>query len=196
MTRSNDEVRLLVKASYGDNQAFTALFKAYKDITYSFARKICHSSVLAEEVVQDVFMNIWINRAKLKDIKNFGGYLRVTTKNQALQALRKLAIEARTQNISIENWQELHNETESAIAYNESFQVLNRVLQALPPQQKLVYELCQLHGLKNKEVAEQLHLSPLTVKAHLRQAVQRIRASFIAETVLMLCLIIFCLKKI
>ena len=140
-------------------------------------------------------MNIWINREKLAKIQNFGGYLRVITRNQALQILRRLAIENRCQEKSTENWQEQHNETESVIAYNESYHILNKALETLPPQQKLVDQLCQLQGLKNGEVAEQLHISPLTVKAHLRQAVQRVRASFTMETILMICLTIGCMKK-
>ena len=192
---SNDEIHLLNRVSYGDTHAFELLFKRYKNVTYSFAIRICQSKTLAEEVVQDVFLSIWTGRDRLNGINNFGGYLRVVTRNQALQVLRRLALETRSQAKSTENWQELHNETESTIQYNESRKILNKALDTLPPQQKLVYQLCHLQGMKQQEVAEQLHISPLTVKAHLRQAVQRVRASFTVETILILCLIIRILKK-
>jgi len=188
--KSNDEIHLLNKISDGDTKAFELLFKTYKDVTYSFAMKICQSTVLSEEIVQEIFMNIWINRKKLNEINNFGGYLRVMTRNQALQVLRHLALEARCHEKSIENWHELDNETENVIAYNESYQILNRALESLPPQQKLVYQLSQLQGMKNVDVAEKLHISPLTVKAHLRQAVIRVRASFTMGTILMICLVL------
>lgn len=195
MTPGND-IYILYKVSCGNASAFAELFNAYKNITYSYAIKICQSTALAEEVVQDVFMNIWINRANLTDVENFGGYLRVITRNQTLQVLRRIATENRCQAKSTENWQELHNETESAIYYNESRDILNKALESLPPQQKLVYQMCHLQGMKQREVAEQLHISPLTVKAHLRQAVQRVRESFMVEAAVSICLVITFLKNI
>lgn len=168
----------------GDPIAFRSLFNSYKNITYSFALRVCRSKPLAEEIVQEVFMTIWITRERLSGVENFDGYLRVITRNQALQVLRRMAAENRAHSHSVKNWEEQHNETETAILYNESRHILNKALNALPPQQKLVYELCHLHGMKQRDVAEQLHISPLTVKVHLRHAVHRVREFFKTESVI------------
>jgi len=182
--KSGNDVDLLYKVSKGDANGFAMLFNTYKNITYSFAVKICQSAVLAEEIVQDVFMNIWTNRECLAEVENFGAYLRVITRNKTLQVLRQIAAENRRHAISTINWQEEHNDTEGAIFYNESREILNKALEALPPQQKLIYQMCHLQGMKQQEVADQLHISPLTVKAHLRQAVRRVREYFIIEAAL------------
>lgn len=185
-----NDFNLLSEVSKGDSCAFESLFNKYKSITYSYALKICQSQTIAEEIVQDVFMNLWINRARLKQIDNFGGYLRVITRNEALQVLRRLALQARYYEKTAEYWTEQHNETEGTILYNESCQILDRALNALPPQQQLIYRMCHLDGMKQQEVADQLQISPLTVKAHLRQAVLRIRKFFSVETLVTIMLIL------
>lgn len=186
-----NDVNLILEVSNGSTTAFKSLFTRYKNETYSFALKVCQSATLAEDVVQIVFMTLWINRNRLKQIDNFGGYLRVVTRNEALQVLRGIARQSRAYANSAENWYEQHNETEETIFYNESCQILNAVLDKLPPQQKLVYKMCHLQGMKQQEVAEQLQISPLTVKAHLRQAMQRLRKNFTVEAAISLILIFF-----
>lgn len=185
-----NDFNMLSEISKGNPSAFESLFNAYKNVTYSYALKICQSETLAEEIVQDVFMNLWINRVRLQHIDNFGGYLRVITRNEALQVLRRLALQARCYEKSAESWTEQHNETEGTILYNESRQILDRALKALPPQQQLIYKMCHLDGMKQQEIADQLQISPLTVKAHLRQAVQRVRKFFSVEAVISIVLIL------
>lgn len=170
-----EEKNLLDKVANGNEVAFESLFNLYRNKVFGYAVKISQSQVQAEEIVQNVFLQIWINRTGLSNIENFAGYVRIMARNEALQFLRRLSIENRHQNTIALNWTELDNDTEQAICFNEAKRMLDNVLDALPPQQKLVYNMCHLQGMKQQEVAAELHISPLTVKAHLRQAVLKVR---------------------
>lgn len=171
----DEDKPLLYRLVESDEVAFEILFKRYQNKVFGYAMKISQSKIQAEEIVQNVFLQIWINRAGLNKIDNFGGYVRVMARNEALQFLRRVAIENRHQNNVAHEWTEIHNETEQSLQFNEARHLLNNVIDALPTQQKLVYNMCHLEGRKQQDVALKLHISPLTVKSHLRQAVLKVR---------------------
>jgi RNA polymerase sigma-70 factor (ECF subfamily) len=171
----HNEKYLLLQVADGSHRAFRELFDAYNSKLYNYAFKIIQSEMLAEEAVQEVFMKIWINRAHLDQIDNFGGYIRVMARNQTLQILKRLALESHCLTMNNKDWTELHKETENHINYNDTKRLLDKAVNTLPPQQKLIYTLCRLEGMKHKEVASRLSISHLTVKAHLRQAVHTVK---------------------
>lgn len=172
---SEDEENLLNEIAAGDHRAFRLLFDLYHHKVYSYSLRFLRNETLAEEIVQEVFISLWLKRVDLPAIANFGGYLRVITKNQTLNALKKLALDFKKNAAGAEEWTELHTDTEDAILLNDTRALLHEAINQLPRQQKLVYEWCQVEGLKQKEAAERLNISPLTVKVHLREATKNIR---------------------
>ena len=172
---SEDEEILLNEIAAGNHHAFRVLFDLHNDKVYRYSLRFLRNETLAEEIVQEVFINLWLKRDRLPDVGNFGGYLRVVTKNQTLNALKKLALDFKTSVASGNVWSELDNDTEDAILLKDTRALLQEAIDQLPKQQKLVYELCQVEGIKQKEAAERLNISPLTVKVHLREATKTIR---------------------
>nr|WP_121270710.1 RNA polymerase sigma-70 factor [Pedobacter schmidteae] len=168
-------VKLLIKIAAGDHYAFRILFDTYHNKVYQYALRFLRQQVLAEEIVQEVFIKIWLKRDLLESIENFGAYLRVITKNETLNALKKLALDFKLNTAGEKNWTEVDNNTESSIILKDTQALLNKAMEELPKQQKIVYQLCRIEGLKQKEVAERLNISPLTVKTHLREATKTIR---------------------
>jgi RNA polymerase sigma-70 factor (family 1) len=186
----DNEKTLLIAVVQNDPTAFELLFKKYHDKVYSYSIKICQSPSQAEEIVQDVFMKVWMNRAGLPDIENFGAYIRIMARNQALQVLKRIALETRCYAVMNQDWTEQQKETEDYIYYNDTKKILDRAMSSLPPQQKLIYNLCHLQGMKQQEVANQLHISRLTVKAHLRQAVQTVRSVVLVDSHILVAIIL------
>lgn len=170
-----DEKLILAKIAKGDQQAFGILFNFYRNKVYGYALTILHEDTAAEEIVQDVFIKLWIKRKTLLTIENFGGFLRITTRNETLNALKKIASEQKNYQIANQNNSDIDSGTENEIQFRETKKLLDAAIEKLPPQQKLVYNLCHIEGLKQKDVAEKLNLSPLTVKTHLRDAVKSIK---------------------
>lgn len=186
----DNEKTLLVEVAQNNPAAFELLFKQYHNKVYSYSIKICQSALQAEEIVQDVFMKVWINRVGLPDIENFGAYIRIMARNQVLQVLKRIALETRCHALMNQDWTEQQKETENYIYYNDTRKILDRALSTLPPQQRLIYNMCHLQGMKQQEVANQLHISRLTVKAHLRRAVQTVRSIVLVDSHILVAIIL------
>ena len=83
-----NESDLLAEVARGNENAFKVLFDRYWDKIFSVAFVLTKSVVLAEEIVQDVFLKIWLNRLKLPEIENFEGYLFIIGRNHIFNELR------------------------------------------------------------------------------------------------------------
>jgi len=174
----HDESILIEKVAEGDEQAFTFLFRKHHGIVYRFALKLTRSETLAEEVVQDIFMKIWLKRTELSGIENFGAFLNRITRNHAYNLLKRLTLEAMVnKNLKAEFTESTEN-TQESIDYNASAEILKRAVDLLSPQQKRVYLLCHVEGLKYEEAAKKLNISAGTIHSHMKQALHSIRTHF------------------
>lgn len=170
-----EERDLLLKIAVGNQQAFRLIFDAYKNKVYSYANRYLKSRERAEEVVQETFLKIWLKKENLSEIENFGGYIRKIAVNHTLDSFRALAAENKITNLQKVVWSEQDNGTEDAIMRRDAQSYVDQLLDKLPKQQKLVYRMCHIEGMKQKEVAEILHIAPATVKVHLREALKTLR---------------------
>jgi RNA polymerase sigma-70 factor (family 1) len=172
------ESELLIKVSTGDQKAFTELFERHQTLVYDFSIRLTRSKIQAEEIVQNVFIRIWINRANLVNIENFGAYLNRATRNHSYTVLKKLAAQSLREVELTEQVIGGGANAEHLVLYNDSAKILKTVVDTLPPQRKLVYELCHEQGLKYDEVAVKLNISSGTVHTHMKLALKTIRAHF------------------
>ena len=173
-----DEIAVLAKIAEGDQHAFGILFNHYQSDVFVHSKRLTHSEDQALEIVQDIFIKIWVGRNRLKTIDNFGGYLNRTVRNHIFDVLRKLSNEAESNLKFQKNHTEFDDSTGQLLDYNDAVNMLNIALQELAPQQRLVYKLCHQDGLKYEEAALQMNISTETVRAHMKQALRKIRSHF------------------
>ncbi len=172
------EKELLILASQGSETAFTELYHLHKDKLYGFLLGITKSEELTLDLIQDIYMGLWINRANLPEIENLGGYIFKSANNKAINALKRLMNESNIlKKLPDSNFSNSNNNIETNLEYKSLEQNLNGIIKSLPSQQRLVYTLSREYGLKYEEIADQLHISPLTVKNHIVQALKTIRKS-------------------
>ncbi|WP_183559170.1 sigma-70 family RNA polymerase sigma factor [Mucilaginibacter sp. SP1R1] len=163
-----DEGELLTQVASGNEYAFRKLFMAYHQQLGVHMLRITNSVELAEEVVQDVFLKIWLTRESLVGVDNFKAYLFVISKNHALNCLKKLAKERMLQkSMEDSSLKRLVVETTDTNMY---YNLLDEAIDQLPPQQQKVYLLSRHGRLKYAEIADQLELSKETVKKYLQIA--------------------------
>jgi len=186
-----DETELLKKVAMGDERAFRMLYEQYYRKVFSQATRLMRSEEMGEEIMQEVFLKFWRLGPKLNTIANVDAYLKVSTRNQSLNSLRKLAIENKHSQTHLLNYTEEHNETEESILLNDTRKILTDAIQSLSKQQKEVYILCHQQGLKYDQVAEKLNLSPLTVKTHMQRALKQLRVYLQDHGEIAVLLIIF-----
>lgn len=175
MERYVQEDILLNRLARGDQEAFRILYDRHRDKLFFYILKITRSQQVAEDVLQEVFVKIWLDRERMEGINNLTAWLFRMVKNRTINALRRQAHENQILTEIGAQQYEVVDQTTEAINFNETQKVLQVAIQQLPPQQQLVYRLQREQGLKNDEIAHQLNISPLTVKKHISQAARSIR---------------------
>jgi RNA polymerase sigma-70 factor (family 1) len=170
---TNNETYLLQQVANGDETAFSELYYRYHNILGIYIYQLTQSRELSEEIVQDVFLKIWVGRESLTEVNNFKAWLFIVSKNHALNSLRKLVKERALQ----KNWTRDHQFSytkEEAAVEDDAYMLLDQAINQLPEQQKKVFILSRYRRLKYKEIAEELNLSRETVKSYLAIAVSSI----------------------
>lgn len=172
------ENELLQRISQGDQSAFNALFKSYHPFVYAFGRRITRSDELAEEVVQDIFLKIWVDRESLGKIDCFAAYLNRIVRNHCFNVLRKLAMESKHASVLSSDFDDTDDSTVQQLDYSDVNEVLESAIQTLSTQQRNVYQLCHQQGLTYGEASTELGISRQTVHAYMKDALRKIRDHF------------------
>jgi RNA polymerase sigma-70 factor (family 1) len=186
----HNESQLLRKIAEGDQYAFKTIFDHHRRAVYSRAIFLLKSDVLAEEVLQEVMLKLWQGAGKLTDGTNLGAYLTTLTRNRSFQILRRRVLEAKTEIELRKDWTESHNETEEGILLADTQKILADGIAMLPTQQKKVYQLCRVDGLKYEQAAQSMNLSVETVKSYMKLALRSLRSHMKSHTDLAAILII------
>ena len=177
----NDEVRLLLSVSRGDELAFRILFDRYRDRVYSLAMYLTRSDCFSVDIVQEVFVKVWVNRKELADVKYFNAWLRTIARNTIKNYLRGMARErVALQDISVITTRSVPS-SENSLVEKHYQQKLLEAIERLPPQQKRVYLLSRQAGLKNIEIATQMNISIYTVKEYLAKALNALRGQLASK---------------
>lgn len=171
-----DEKEVLEQLGQGNEYAFTQLFDHYSGKILNTALRFLKSRELAEEVVQEVFLKVWMKRADVARTGNFEGYLFTMARNQVFDGIKLIAKETTTKNEFARTVQQIDG-TDHPLIEKQYQQLLLEAVDLLPPQQKQVFNLAKIEGLSHQAIAEQLHISRLTVKTHMAKALQNIRLS-------------------
>ena len=178
----NNEYELLLSIANGSEQAFSKLFDRYKNEVYAHALHFTQSVFIAEEITQDVFLKCWLKKELMVEIKNLEAWLFTITKNCCFNQLKKIAREHRLKNSIAQTDESADESIEAYLSVKEQQNLLQQAIDFLSAKQKLVFELNRKGGMKNAEIAEQLNISPNTVKTHMVSAIRSIRLFFKTHT--------------
>lgn len=182
----NNEKELFVLAASGNETAFATIFHHYNKRLYPFVLKMIKSESAAEEIVQDVAMVLWLKRMRLAEIDNYTSYIFRIATNKTLNHLKKIASEDKMLKQVLQNMQLFRNPTEEIIDSREKEAIINSAINELSPQRKIIYKLSRQEGLTHQQIAEQLHISPNTVKNQLVEALRFIRGKVQTTSVILL----------
>ncbi len=164
------------KISFNDDQSsFEKIYTYYYNKLFKLALSIVKSQEIAEEVYDDVMLNIWQKRQQLTHINNFTVYLYVSVKNASLRHLNRINkiqyINIDDINIEIEDFSPTAHDQ---IISSEFLNNINSAISQLSPQCKLVFQLVKEDNLKYKDVAEILNISVKNVEYHMGNALKKI----------------------
>jgi len=170
-----DEKRLLKQISKGDEKAFRALYDAYFNHLSAFIFKLCKSTETTEEIIQDVFVKLWVRRHTLSHMDSPEAYILSMARNKTIDHLRRLVKDSHLMELLTEQPQAGSNDIEERLNAKELRDLIEEALSGLSEQKKKIFHLSREEGLSHDQIAEAMHLSKSTVKNHLSETLRHIR---------------------
>ena len=172
------DAQLILLWMHGDDQAFEILYKRYAVSLLSIALKKTQSREVAEEIIQETFLCLFLKRSSADQIKNLSAFLYTTVKHKIIDHYRREKLSRQYQEHSLAYLTEADYSTVQTIESRELAERINTQIERLPPKCKHVFLLSRSHYLTNKQIASQLDISENTVEQHMRKALRILRASF------------------
>jgi RNA polymerase sigma-70 factor (ECF subfamily) len=181
------ERELFALISRSNEQAFTEIYLRYADKLYLHVAKLLKEDSWAEEIVQEVFVKLWQVRDTLDGVENPSAWLHRIAANRTLDYLKHRAVEVRTQyQVSQFAAPAARNDTQEQLDFRISEHLLKKAVKDLTAQKQLIFKLKHEDGQSYEEIARQLKLSKNTVRNHLAEALQTIRAYLLKKGIFLL----------
>jgi RNA polymerase sigma-70 factor (ECF subfamily) len=174
---SQEDAALLMLVQRGDEYAMTTLFDRYSKVVYSVALRVLRDPASAEDVLQEIFMQIWRNPASFVATKgSLGGWLAVVSRNRSIDALRRKRPTEPVDDMALASNYNLADESER----NSMMEMARGVIYKLPVEQRKTLEMAFFDGLTHSEIAEMTGDPLGTVKTRIRSALMTLRKAFTA----------------
>lgn len=170
----NDD-ELLKLLNHSDKGAFTELFNRYWEKLITVAYIKLRSSDQAEEVVQNLFIDIWNRRSKIEVHSSFYTYVCGALKYKIYSFIAKEKKEK--ENLNQLSTKSISRNTEEWLSYEALKDDLEKAVLKLPEKCQLVFRLSREAGYSNKEIAQQLNISNKTVESHITKALGHLQGA-------------------
>lgn len=169
----NDKELFLLIAE-GDEAAFRQLFQSYAPQLQPIIMHLTKTPSVAEDIIQETFLRLWISRDKLAGIENPRSWILRIAFHQSFSWLRRQAVHHKALD-AMALQPEAGTTTEEEVIYHSIVKTIAEAVQQLPAQARRIYLLSREKGLKIPEIALELGLSPHTVKNSLVRSLRSIR---------------------
>jgi RNA polymerase sigma-70 factor (ECF subfamily) len=170
---SDDE--LLLKAGQGDQPAFMQIYQRYAPLLYVHARKLLRDGHGAEDVVQEVFTNLWQKAGTMQISISLSAYLYRAVRNRIFDHMTHTRVRS-DYLLSLQNFMEQSgSSTDDYYREKELAAIIESQVACLPEKMRLVFELSRKSELSYKEISTQLNISENTVKKQISNALKILR---------------------
>lgn len=159
----------------GDERAFHHIYKLYSERIYGRLMKLLKDEDVADSILQDVFLRIWERREQIDPEQPFKAYLYRIAENFVCDHFRKVARDTRLQVRLRQLTTELYAHVEEDILKKESEVLIWQAIAKLPPQRRLVFNLCKVDGKSYHEASELLGISESTISNQLVKATRFVK---------------------
>lgn len=159
----------------GDAEAFDLIYRQYSKKMYFFALGLVKDEEISKDLVQEVFVSLWEKKEQVNIHLNFDNYIFTIVYNSIRKFFRKKTIEAKVLDHIYKNSPEIIETADGTYIYNELLEIASKTIEKLPQRRKTVYKLSKQEGLKIKEIASKLDISPRTAENHLAKALKYLK---------------------
>ena len=172
------EKELLEKLKEGDAFAFEVLFYKYRNKIKGFATRLVPTQIDPGEIVQEVFVKIWLKKECIDPEKNFQSYLFSIAKNLILDHL-KSAVNRKLYFVEEHFQQDLITEEETEVQFpTDTEERLLSLIQQIPERRREIFCLSRFDRLSYKQIAEKLNITENTVDSQIRNSLTFLRKEF------------------
>lgn len=190
-TYKDEELVNLLKEN--NKEAFTELYNRYHKAVYGYLFAQLKTQHHTQDILHEVFIKIWEIRMQLQLKSTFSAYLFRICHNKAVDFLRKMAADRLFRKELLIQYKQSSDYPSITLEELERMDSLvEEALEQLTPQRRIVFDLCRKQHKSYQQVAEELGISPNTVKEHMTKALATLRG-FIRHRVNLT--IIFCLTE-
>ena len=173
--KNPDESALMARIRAGDESAMADLYDRYSGIVYGVALRVLGNTTAAEDVLQEVFLQLWRNpQAFDAERGRLPAWLAVITRNRAIDHLRKRPPEEDIEGLAISTGVNLEN----TAAQRQAVDKVRGVLSQLPSEQRRLLELAFFDGMTHSEIAEKTGEPLGTIKTRIRTGLLVLRKAF------------------
>ena len=174
-TNAADDMRLVARVRAGDQQAVSELYGRYSKLVYSVALRILQDTGAAEDLLQDVFLQLWRKPDAFDSSRgSLAAWLAVIARHRAIDRLRQRRPETDIEDCVITSAADLGNETERSLVIEKVRVAMNE----MSPDQRTAMEMAFFQGLTHTEIAEKTGEPLGTIKTRIRSGLQMLRARF------------------
>jgi RNA polymerase sigma-70 factor (ECF subfamily) len=175
VSNPKEERALLARIGAGDESAMSDLYGRYSGIVYGVALRVLGSTAAAEDVLQEVFLQLWRNpQAFDSDRGKLAPWLAVIARNRAIDLLRKRPMEEDIDELPISTGVNLEDEASERMAIDK----VRGVLTQLPAEQRKALEMAYFEGMTHTEIAAKMGDPLGTVKTRIRYGLMALRKAF------------------
>ncbi|HEY3406047.1 MAG TPA: RNA polymerase sigma-70 factor [Ohtaekwangia sp.] len=154
---------------------FAEIYQTFWKKLYAVAYNYLRDKTQAQELVQDVFVKLWLNRREVRQVENTEAYLVRALRNKIYDHFDSVACRKKHHQIALEDFSEERHAVDDIIIFNEGMSVISEELKKMPEKTRMVFRMSKFHQYTNDEIAEKTQLSSKAVEYHITQAVKKLR---------------------
>ncbi len=172
---ATEDMRLVSRIRAGDQQAMSELYDRYAKVVYAVALRVLQDAGGAEDVLQDVFLQLWRNPDAFDASRgSLAAWLAVISRHRAIDRIRQRRPETDIEDCVIAGGPDMRDETERKLVIDK----VRAVVQEMNPDQRKALEMAFFEGLTHTEIAEKTGEPLGTIKTRIRSGLQFLRAKF------------------
>lgn len=189
----NIDKNLIRRLKDGDRAAFQKVFEAFSEPLIHFAQGYLKDIGETEEIIQDVFLNLWEIRTQVDEEKSLKSFLYKMTVNRVFNHLKRQVVRQKYEDYVMKLTPSFYETPEDKICRKELHNKIQHLLLGLPEQKRKIFVMSRLKGFSNAEISEELGISIRTVENQVYRATKYFKENLKDDYMTLICIVCFCL---